>query len=25
VGLDDVEPDILGRAYEYLLRKFAEG
>ncbi|MCX7918883.1 MAG: type I restriction-modification system subunit M, partial [bacterium] len=21
----DVEPDILGRAYEYLLRKFAEG
>jgi len=23
--LDDVEPDILGRAYEYLLRKFAEG
>jgi hypothetical protein len=22
--LDDVEPDILGRAYEYLLRKFAE-
>jgi type I restriction enzyme M protein len=25
VGLNDVEPDILGRAYEYLLRKFAEG
>jgi len=25
LGLDDVEPDILGRAYEYLLRKFAEG
>ena len=24
LGLDDVEPDILGRAYEYLLRKFAE-
>ena len=24
-GLRDVEPDILGRAYEYLLRKFAEG
>jgi len=24
-GLKDVEPDILGRAYEYLLRKFAEG
>ncbi|MCS6861646.1 MAG: type I restriction-modification system subunit M, partial [Abditibacteriales bacterium] len=23
--LHDVEPDILGRAYEYLLRKFAEG
>ncbi len=23
--LQDVEPDILGRAYEYLLRKFAEG
>ncbi len=23
LGLDDVEPDILGRAYEYLLRKFA--
>jgi type I restriction enzyme M protein len=23
--LDDVEPDILGRAYEYLIRKFAEG
>ncbi|HJQ94764.1 MAG TPA: class I SAM-dependent DNA methyltransferase [Acidimicrobiia bacterium] len=25
LGIDDVEPDILGRAYEYLLRKFAEG
>jgi len=25
LGMDDVEPDILGRAYEYLLRKFAEG
>jgi len=25
LGLADVEPDILGRAYEYLLRKFAEG
>jgi type I restriction-modification system DNA methylase subunit len=25
LGLEDVEPDILGRAYEYLLRKFAEG
>ncbi|WP_299645272.1 type I restriction-modification system subunit M [uncultured Chloroflexus sp.] len=25
LGLYDVEPDILGRAYEYLLRKFAEG
>ncbi|MEJ5312398.1 MAG: class I SAM-dependent DNA methyltransferase [Anaerolineae bacterium] len=25
LGLDDAEPDILGRAYEYLLRKFAEG
>lgn len=25
LGLDDVEPDFLGRAYEYLLRKFAEG
>ena len=24
VGLKDAEPDILGRAYEYLLRKFAE-
>ncbi len=24
LGVDDVEPDILGRAYEYLLRKFAE-
>jgi type I restriction enzyme M protein len=25
LGLHDVEPDLLGRAYEYLLRKFAEG
>ena len=25
LGLADVEPDIIGRAYEYLLRKFAEG
>jgi type I restriction enzyme M protein len=25
LGLEDAEPDILGRAYEYLLRKFAEG
>ena len=25
LGMDDVEPDILGRACEYLLRKFAEG
>jgi len=25
LSLEDVEPDILGRAYEYLLRKFAEG
>ena len=25
LGLADAEPDILGRAYEYLLRKFAEG
>src|SRR5690606_17410326 len=25
LGINDVEPDILGRAYEYLLRKFAEG
>jgi type I restriction enzyme M protein len=24
LGLKDVEPDFLGRAYEYLLRKFAE-
>ncbi len=24
LGLDDVESDILGRAYEYLIRKFAE-
>ncbi len=25
LGLKDVDADILGRAYEYLLRKFAEG
>jgi type I restriction enzyme M protein len=25
LGLKDTEPDVLGRAYEYLLRKFAEG
>lgn len=25
MGLADVQPDFLGRAYEYLLRKFAEG
>ncbi|HOQ03073.1 MAG TPA: class I SAM-dependent DNA methyltransferase [Bacillota bacterium] len=25
LGIDDVDPDIFGRAYEYLLRKFAEG
>jgi type I restriction enzyme M protein len=25
LGLNDVEPDILGRNYEYLLRKSAEG
>jgi type I restriction enzyme M protein len=25
LGLRDVQPDLLGRAYEYLLRKFAEG
>ncbi len=24
LGLNDVEPDILGRAYEYLIRQFAE-
>ena len=24
LGLKDVEPDILGRAYEYLIRRFAE-
>jgi len=24
MGPEDVEPDILGRAYEYLIRKFAE-
>jgi type I restriction enzyme M protein len=25
LGLADVQPDFLGRSYEYLLRKFAEG
>lgn len=25
LGLKDTEPDVLGQAYEYLLRKFAEG
>jgi type I restriction enzyme M protein len=25
LGLRNTEPDVLGRAYEYLLRKFAEG
>jgi type I restriction enzyme M protein len=25
LGLQDVQPDLLGRAYEYLIRKFAEG
>lgn len=25
LGLFDVEPDIIGRSYEYLIRKFAEG
>lgn len=25
LGLHDVEPDIIGRSYEYLIRKFAEG
>jgi type I restriction enzyme M protein len=25
LGLDDVEADIIGRSYEYLIRKFAEG
>ncbi len=25
LGLHDVEPDFIGRCYEYLLRKFAEG
>ena len=25
IGLADVQPDFLGRAYEFLLRKFAEG
>lgn len=25
IGLDETSPDVLGHAYEYLLRKFAEG
>src|SRR5207302_11216188 len=25
LGLKDVEADIIGRSYEYLIRKFAEG
>src|SRR5882724_10743403 len=25
LGLGDVEADIIGRSYEYLIRKFAEG
>jgi type I restriction enzyme M protein len=25
IGLKEAEPDLIGRAYEYLLRKFAEG
>ena len=25
LGMNDVEPDIIGRSYEYLIRKFAEG
>ena len=25
LGLGDVEPDIIGGSYEYLIRKFAEG
>jgi len=25
LGLKDVEPDLIGRSYEYLIRKFAEG
>ncbi|EKD99694.1 MAG: hypothetical protein ACD_22C00205G0006 [uncultured bacterium] len=25
IGLEDAEPDVLGRAYEYLIGKFAEG
>jgi len=25
LGINDVEPDIIGRSYEYLIRKFAEG
>ena len=25
MGLNDVEADIIGRTYEYLIRKFAEG
>jgi len=24
LGLEDVEPDVIGRSYEYLIRKFAE-
>lgn len=24
LGLDDVEPDLIGRSYEYLIRKFSE-
>ena len=25
LGLQDVEPDVIGKSYEYLIRKFAEG
>ncbi len=25
LGLEDVEPDVIGKSYEYLIRKFAEG
>ncbi|MHA1205340.1 MAG: N-6 DNA methylase [Candidatus Heimdallarchaeaceae archaeon] len=25
IGLKDAEPDVIGQAYEYMLRKFAEG
>lgn len=25
LGLNDVDPDIIGKSYEYLIRKFAEG